>query len=88
MTDSSKERSLSFFSGKEKDDECKQNNSNNNSEDANFELSSNLSDHDSDEVSLLVVDDQELTNVMQEAGISIEVSRVRLKLVACFFLYV
>lgn len=88
MADSSKNNYPPFSSGKESDDERKQSNSNSNSEDANFELSSNISDHDSDEVSLLVVDDQELKNVMQEAGISIEVSRVPLKLMACIFLYV
>lgn len=79
MAESSKEKSPLVSGRKESDDKRKHSNSNSNSEDANFELSSNISDDDSDEVSLLVVDDQELTNIMQEAGISVEVSRVPIK---------
>lgn len=83
MADSSKEHSPHFASAKESDDEGKQNNnnssSNSSSEDANFDQSSNLSDHDSDEVSLMVVDEEELASVMQEAGISIQVSCVSLQ---------
>lgn len=42
-------------------------------EDAPFDLEADISDDESDEVSLLVVDDEELASAMQEAGISIQV---------------
>lgn len=48
--------------------------SSNNQEDVSFEVEANISDDDSDEVSLMVVDEEELANAMQEAGISIRVS--------------
>lgn len=52
------------------------NDNNNNSsprEDVPFDLEADISDDESDEVSLLVVDEEELASAMQEAGISIQV---------------
>lgn len=44
-------------------------------EEATFDLAADMSDDGSDdEVSLLVVDEEELASAMQEAGISIQVS--------------
>lgn len=63
-------------SGGRNDDTNINNNDNNSSsprEDAPFDLEADISDDESDEVSLLVVDEEELASAIQEAGISIQV---------------
>lgn len=58
--------------GQEGDTVSNDNNSSS-KEEASFELEGDISDDESDEVSLMVVDEKELANAMQEAGISIKV---------------
>lgn len=59
--------------GRNDDTNIDNNNSSSPREDAPFDLEADISDDESDEVSLLVVDEEELASAMQEAGISIQV---------------